>query len=104
MRKFSLFFLLIFISGCVSAVQESKTSLIQEQKLEDLKTCKYYGFKEGTSDLNYCLMKLDIIRKQLLLKKKILQCENVRRDNSTIKGTGFWGGVLMGMRENLACD
>ena len=49
-------------------------------------------------------MNLDNTRKQMILTKKMLQCENVRRDNSTIKGTGFWGGVLMGMRENLACD
>ena len=104
MRKISLFFLLIFIFGCTSTVQEKKTSLIEKQKLDDFKACKYYGFKEGTSDFNYCIMKLDNTRKQMLLTKKMLHCENVRRDNSNITGTGFWGGVLMGMRENLACD
>ena len=40
----------------------------------------------------------------MLLTNKMLHCENVRRDNSNITGTGFWGGVLMGMRETLACD
>ena len=104
MKLISLIFLLIIISGCAIDVQENKNSLIQKQKLDDLATCKYYGFKEGTNDFSYCLMNLDNTRKQMILTKKMLQCENVRRDNSTIKGTGFWGGVLMGMRENLACD
>ena len=36
--------------------------------------------------------------------KKMRECEAVRRDNSQSVVTGFWGGVLMGARENLACD
>ena len=30
--------------------------------------------------------------------------QNVKQDNSTSGVTGFWGGVLLGMRENLACN
>ena len=40
----------------------------------------------------------------LVLSRKILKCQNVRRDNANSGVTGFWGGVLMGLRENLACD
>ena len=36
--------------------------------------------------------------------RKMLECEAVRRDNANSGVTGFWGGVLMGARENLACD
>ena len=104
MKKIYLFILLIFLSSCASSVKENKISLIQKQQHEDFKTCKYYGFEEKTSDFSYCLMNLDNTRKKILLTKKMLQCQNVRRDNSTIRGTGFWGGVLMGMRESMACD
>ena len=34
----------------------------------------------------------------------MLECQNVRKDNSTSGVTGFWGGVLLGARESLACD
>ena len=104
MNKIYLIILLIFFSGCASSYNENKNSLFQKQQLEDFKTCKYYGFKEDTNDFSYCLMNLDNTRKKILLTKKMLECQNVRRDNSTIRGTGFWGGVLMGMRESMACD
>ena len=45
-------------------------------------------------------MKLDNARRHA----KMLECENVRRDNSNSGVSGFWGGVLLGMRENLACN
>ena len=48
-------------------------------------------------------MELDLKRKQAEMHAKNLECQNVRRDNSTSGVTGFWGGVLLGMRENLAC-
>ena len=51
-------------------------------------------------DFSNCLMKLDNARRHT----KMLECENVRRDNSNSGVTGFWGGVLLGMRENLACN
>ena len=43
-------------------------------------------------------------RNEILITRKILECQNVRRDNANSGVTGFWGGVLMGLRENLACD
>ena len=51
-----------------------------------------------------CLMKLDTKRKELMITRKMLECQNVRKDNSTSGVTGFWGGVLLGARESLACD
>jgi hypothetical protein len=49
-------------------------------------------------------MKLDTTRREILTTKKMLECKNVRRDNSNSEVTGFWGGVLLGMREKLACN
>jgi hypothetical protein len=49
-------------------------------------------------------MNLDLARKQEILTRKMLECEAVRRDNNQSAATGFWAGVLMGARENLACD
>ena len=77
---------------------------LEEKRKSDIKQCKHYGFEENTSDFYNCLMQIDFKRKELVKKEKILRCENVRRDNSSSGVTGFWGGVLMGMRENLACD
>ena len=45
-----------------------------------------------------------IARKENIRTRKMLECEAVRRDNANSGVTGFWGGVLMGARENLACD
>ena len=81
--------------------QEAK---IIEQRAEDKSTCQYYGFKENTTGFTDCLMNLDLARKQAILTRKMLECEAVRRDNSQSAATGFWAGVLMGARENLACD
>ena len=78
--------------------------LIKKQRVEDIDTCKYYGFKEGTNSFSDCLMNLDLARKQAILNRKMLECEAVRRDNNQSAATGFWAGVLMGARENLACD
>ena len=49
-------------------------------------------------------MQIDIARKENIRTRKMLECEAVRRDNANSGVTGFWGGVLMGARENLACD
>ena len=78
--------------------------LTKKQRADDTNTCKYYGFKEGTASFSDCLMNVDLARKQAILTKKMLECEAVRRDNSQSAATGFWAGVLMGARENLACD
>ena len=95
-----LIILVIILTGCVSSNNENKISLREKQKNEDIQNCKYYGFKPGTVNFSNCLMKLDNARRHT----KILECENVRRDNSNSGVTGFWGGVLLGMRENLACN
>ena len=95
-----LIILLIVLSGCVSSKNENKISLKEKQRNEDIQNCKYYGFSESTKEFSNCLMKLDNARRHT----KILECENVRRDNSNSGVTGFWGGVLLGMRENLACS
>ena len=90
---------LIILGGCVSSNNENKISLKEKQRNEDILNCKYYGYKQGTSEFSNCLMKIDNARRHA----KILKCENVRKDNSNSGVTGFWGGVLLGMRENLAC-
>ena len=84
-------------------LQKEKTALEQQRKA-DKATCKYYGFKVETPAFSDCLMNLDIARKQELITRKMLECEAVRRDNNQSAATGFWAGVLMGARENLACD
>ena len=99
MKKILIIFLVI-LSGCASFNNENKISLKEKQRNEDTQNCKYYGFTQGTNEFSNCLMKLDNARRHT----KMLTCENVRRDNSNSGVTGFWGGVLLGMRENLACD
>ncbi len=99
MKKILIIFLIV-LTGCVSSKNENKISLNEKQRNEDIQNCKYYGFSESTSEFSNCLMKLDNARRHA----KILECENVRRDNSNSGVTGFWGGVLLGMRENLACN
>ena len=100
----------LFLFGCASYLAEQKKLKLQRkeakiirQRAEDKSTCKYYGFKEhvGFTD---CLMNLDLARKQAIIIRKMLECEAVRRDNNQSGATGFWAGVLMGARENLACN
>ena len=50
------------------------------------------------------MMELDISRKRYLVQKKALECESVRQSNMSSGVTGFWGGVLMGLRENMSCN
>lgn len=76
----------------------------QQQLAHDKQICKAYGFEKSSMNFSDCLMKLDLNRKKIAEMKKIRECEAVRRDNSQSGVTGFWGGVLMGARENLACD
>ena len=99
MKKLLIIFLII-LSGCASSIDGNKISLKEKQRNEDIQNCKFYGFKQGTNEFSNCLMKLDNARRH----NKMLACENVRKDNSNSGVTGFWGGVLLGMRENLACD
>ena len=99
MKKLLIIFLII-LGGCVSSNNTNKISLEEKQKDNDIQSCKYYGYKEESIEFSNCLMKLDTARRHA----KVLKCENVRRDNSNSGVTGFWGGVLLGMRENLACN
>ena len=110
MRIFLLTFFL-FVFGCTNYFAEQEKiklkkqeAKIIEQRAEDKSTCSYYGFKEDTAGYTDCLMNLDLARKQAILTRKMLECEAVRRDNNQSAATGFWAGVLMGARENLACD
>ena len=103
MKKiFILFF--IILNGCANYNAESKINIREKQRNEDIVTCKHYGFQKDTKEFSNCLMKLDQKRNEILINRKILECQNVRRDNANSGVTGFWGGVLMGLRENLACD
>ena len=113
MLKKIIFLLLtiILFTSCTDYRAEQKRiklqkekELIEQQRANDFATCKYYGFKENTSSFSDCLMNLDLARKQEILTRKMLECEAVRRDNNQSAATGFWAGVLMGARENLACD
>ena len=101
----------LFLTNCTNYIAEKKrinlqkeNAALDKQRQEDKDTCKYYGFKEETSEFSDCLMNLDIARKQELITRKMLECEAVRRDNNQSSATGFWAGVLKGARENLACD
>ena len=99
--------LLSALNACANNSAEKQILLKQKhqaQRLEDIKTCEYYGFEKNTKDFSMCLMKLDTTRKELMITRKMLECQNVRKDNSTSGVTGFWGGVLLGARESLACD
>ena len=104
MKKISILLIVIFICGCSTTINENKISLKEQQRQEDIKTCKYYGFKEQTKDFSYCLIKLENTRNEIIVTQKMLECENVIRDNLNSGVTGFWGGVLLGLRESLACD
>ena len=103
MKKIIILFL-IFLNGCANSNTENKINIREKQRNEDIVTCKHYGFKRDTLDFSNCLMKLDHQRNEILINRKILKCQNVRRDNTNSGVTGFWGGVLLGLRENLACD
>ena len=103
MKKIFILFL-IFLNGSANSNTESKINIREKQRNEDTVTCKHYGFQKDTIEFSNCLMKLDQQRNEILITRKILECQNVRRDNANSGVTGFWGGVLMGLRENLACD
>ena len=109
MKKIHIYLIILFftLNACTNNSAQKQTLLKQKQeaqKLEDITTCKYYGFEENTNDFSMCLMKLDSTRKELMITRKMLECQNVRKDNSSSDVTGFWGGVLLAARESLACD
>ena len=100
--------LLLSCSGYMAELEQNRLErerVKQQQQLaNDKQICKAYGFEESTMNFSDCLMKLDLNRKKIAEMKKMRECEAVRRDNSQSGVSGFWGGVLMGARENLACD
>ena len=49
----------------------------------------------GQSDGSTKAPSADQKRNEILMTRKILRCQNVRRDNANSGVTGFWGGVLM---------
>jgi len=112
MKKILLIiFSTLLLNNCADYTAERERLKLQKEKLalekqrkEDRATCKYYGFKVETAAFSDCLMNLDIARKKELITRKMLECEAVRRDNNQSSASGFWAGVLMGARENLACD
>ena len=65
---------------------------------------KQYCTNQWTLNFSNCMMELDISRKRYLVQKKALECESVRQSNMSSGVTGFWGGVLMGLRENMSCN
>ena len=110
-RFFFIIALSLLLTNCADYLAERERLKLQNQKLalekqrrDDRDTCEYYGFKINTTEFSDCLMKLDIARKQEIITRKMLECEAVRKSNSESGVSGFWGGVLMGARENLACD
>ena len=111
MKFFYIIFLSLLLTSCSDFMAErerlrqEKKQLAYERQMEmDKKTCEHYGFKKNTSEFSNCLMRVDLARKENIRTRKMLECEAVRRSNSESGVTGFWGGVLMGARENLACD
>ena len=73
MKKIFIIFLII-LAGCVSSNNENKISFKEKQRNDDIQNCKFYGFKQGTSEFSNCLMKLDNARRHA----KTLECENVK--------------------------
>lgn len=111
MKLFFVILLSLVLTNCSEYFTERDRIKLQkkqeayERQMEmDKKTCEYYGFKKNTSEFSNCLMRVDLARKENITTRKMLECEAVRRDNANSGVTGFWGGVLMGARENLACD
>ena len=100
--------LLLSCSGYMAELEQNRLErerVNQQQQLaNDKQICKAYGFEEGSMSFSDCIMKLDLNRKKIAEMKRMRECEAVRRDNSQSGVTGFWGGVLMGARENLACN
>jgi hypothetical protein len=106
-----LIFLIFFLTGCADYLAERERIREQNRKLEyerqvqnDRSTCIRYGFTPNTSEFSNCLMKIDVQRKAILREQKRRECQEVRRSNAESGVGGFWGGVLMGARENMACD
>mgnify|MGYP001201632696 FL=1 len=111
MKLFFVILLSLVLTNCSEYFTERDRIKLQkkqeayERQMEmDKKTCEHYGFKKNTSEFSNCLMRVDLARKENIRTRKMLECEAVRRSNSESGVTGFWGGVLMGARENLACD
>ena len=110
-KFFNIIVISLLLTSCADYLAErdrlkllNQKLALEKQRQNDRNTCEYYGFKINTSEFSDCLMKLDIARKQEITTRKMLECEAVRKSNSESGVSGFWGGILMGARENLACD
>ena len=106
-----VFALSLFLNSCAdylayiqSERQENIRLAYERQMAMDRSTCIGYGFTPNTSEFSNCLMKVDMQRKAEIRRQKAIECAEVRKSNSESAATGFWGGVLKGAMENMACD
>ena len=111
MKNLILILLFCFNVSCASYNAEREKIRLEKKKIAyehqlnlDKLTCKKYGFEESTTNFSNCMMELDITRKKYLAQKKALECQSVRQSNMNSGVTGFWGGVLMGLRESMSCN
>ena len=112
LKKFIFFLtILTFLTSCTDFRAEQKSiklqkekELTEQQRADDFATCKYYGFKENTSSFSDCLMNLDLARKPVALLWLLSRLTASHSNIFLVNISCFWAGVLMGARENLACD
>ena len=111
MKNVFLVLIFIFNISCANYNAEREQMKLEKKRIAyehqlkmDKITCTTYGYREGTSNFSNCMMELDLVRKNYLAQKKARECESVRRSNLNSGVTGFWGGVLMGLRENMSCN
>ena len=110
-KVFGILVLGLLLSGCADYLserererEENRRLAYEQQMRSDRSTCIGYGYKPDTTQFSNCLMQIDMQRKAEIRRQKMLECAAVRRDNAESAATGFWGGVLKGARENMACD
>ena len=112
MKKLFLILVLgLILNSCSNYLAERQRKKLEEKRIayeyqlrSDKTTCSNYGYTSGTSEFSDCLMKLDFERRAELRRQKAEECRAVRQSNSQSVATGLWGGILMGARENLACE
>ena len=106
-----VFTLSLFLTSCADYLaerererEENRRLAYERQMAMDRSTCIGYGYTPNTSEFSNCLMKVDMQRKAEIRRQKAIECAEVRKSNSESAATGFWGGVLKGAMENMACD